>query len=470
MNFEAIIGLEIHVELKTNSKMFSNAPVSFGKEANTCVVPLDVAFPGTMPTVNKQAVIYALRMCNALHMNIDSELWFDRKNYFYSDLPKGYQITQKYRPLGTDGRLNIGEKDIGIISLHLEEDTCKQIHQDGHTLLDFNRAGIPLIEIVSKPEIRNGKEARAFVKEIRSISSSLEISDGKMEEGSIRCDVNISIRPIGSNKNGVKVEIKNLNSLNNIEKAIDFEIKRQEQLLLSGGFIEQETRRYDESRKETVSMRVKEDSVRYKYFVEPNILPIKITKELIDEAIKTSPELPGVRLERYKKYGLSQTIVEQIVIDKGISVYFDDLVSEGVNPKSAANWITTDIKSVLNKKNISLNEFAISSNRLASLLKMIDVGKISHEQGREIFAIMQTKEESPDRIIEEMGVTLISDEGEIVSIIKEVLKDNPESIIDYKNGKDKAVGYLVGQVMKKTNGKANPALANKLLIKELKER
>ena len=294
MNFEAIIGLELHVEMKTKSKLFSSAPVSFGAEPNTKTLPFDMAFPGSMPILNKQAVINAIRVCNALNMTIDDELWFDRKNYFYSDLPKGYQITQQRRPIGSNGYLVADGNKINIERLHLEEDTCKQLHSGNYTYLDFNRAGVPLLEIVSKPEIRNGKEAMTFVEKIRSIVTFLDVSNGKMEEGSLRCDVNISLRPIGQKSFGTKVEIKNLNSLANIQKAIDYEIKRQESLLLSGGHVKQETRRFDETTKKTVLMRVKTDEIDYKCFTEPNILPLKLSKEFIETAIKTSPQLAEV--------------------------------------------------------------------------------------------------------------------------------------------------------------------------------
>ena len=300
MNFEAVIGLEIHVEMNTKSKMFSSAPVRFGVEPNTCVAPFDVAFPGTMPTVNKQAVINAIRACHALHMNIDDELWFDRKNYFYSDLPKGYQITQRNRPIGKEGYLDIetslGKKRIHFERLHIEEDACKQIHYKDYTLLDFNRAGKSLIEMVSKPEINSAKEALKVVEKIRSIVTFLGVSTGKMEEGTLRCDVNVSLRPIGSTVLGFNVELKNINTLNNIYRAIEFEIKRQKASLLSGEPVKKETRRFDEIKKETVVMRDKNEDVDYKYFIEPNIPPIKLSSEFIKEAIESSPELAEKKL------------------------------------------------------------------------------------------------------------------------------------------------------------------------------
>lgn len=474
MNFEAVIGLEIHVEMKTKSKMFSSSPVTFGDDPNTEVTPLDMAFPGTMPVVNKQAVINAIRVCNALHMTIDDELWFDRKNYFYSDLPKGFQITQQRRPIGKEGYLEIdtslGKRKIGIERLHMEEDTCKQLHSWDCTLLDYNRAGIPLIEIVSKPELRSGEEAMKYAEKIRSIVSFLEVSDGKMEEGSLRCDVNISIRPIGATKFGTKVEIKNLNSFVNIQKAIDFEINRQQQILLSGGEVRQETRRFDEASKETILMRVKTDAVDYKYFTEPNITPIKLSKEFIDDAIASSPELAEVKLDRYTKLGLNEYDSNLLISNKDTCAYFDEVIKNGGNAKLAANWLLVDIQAILHKEDITLNEFKVTPDKLAKLLKLIESGKVSNKQGREIFTKMQENNEDPEKLMKDMGTSLISDEGELLKIINQVLEANSQSIVDYKNGKDRAVGFLVGNVMKLTHGKANPALTSKLIIEELRKR
>ena len=474
MNFEAVIGLEIHVEMKTKSKMFSSSPVTFGDDPNTNVAPLDMAFPGTMPVVNKQAVINAIRVCHALHMSIDDELWFDRKNYFYSDLPKGYQITQQRRPIGSEGYLEIetskGKRKIGIERLHMEEDTCKQLHSWDCTLLDYNRAGIPLVEIVSKPELKSGEEAMKYVEKIRSIVSFLEVSDGKMEEGSLRCDVNISIMPIGSKVFGTKVEIKNLNTLVNIQKAIDFEIRRQEAVLLSGGQVRQETRRFDESSKETVLMRVKTDAVDYKYFTEPNIAPIKLSKEFIENAIETSPELAEVKLERYKALGLNDYDSNLLISNKDNCEYFDSVVASGANAKLAANWVLVDIQAILNREFMSIKDFKVSPKHLADLIILIEKGTVSNKQAREIFAKMQENDADPNSLVKEMGTTLISDEGELLPIINKILDENPQLIVDYKNGKDRAVGFIVGQVMKITHGKANPALTNKLIVKELNNR
>ena len=474
MNFEAVIGLEIHLEMKTRSKMFSSAPVSFGDKPNTNVAPLDMAFPGSLPTVNKQAVIEAIRLCNALHMKIDDELWFDRKNYFYSDLAKGYQITQHRRPIGKEGfleiKLNNSNKKVRIERLHIEEDTCKQVHSKNYTYLDYNRSGIPLVEIVSYPDITSGEEAMKFVEKIRSIASFLGVSDGKMEEGSLRCDVNISIRPIGSPLFGKKVEIKNINTLTNIQRAIDFEIKRQQALLLSGEVIKQDTRRYDESLRQTISMREKTDSIDYKFYTDPNLPPVKLSKEFIDDAIKSSPELSEVRFDRYKAMGLSDYDSGLLVNDKATCEYFDAMVDYGANYKLAANWLLVDIRTILKLKNITIEQFAIAPDKMAKLIRLIEGGVISNTQAREVFIKMQDKTNDPEQIINELGMGLISDETKLLEYINVVLNDNQQAIIDYKKGKNRVIGLLVGQVIKLSGGKANPKLTSNLIIEVLKER
>lgn len=474
MEFDAVIGLEIHVQMKTKTKMFSSSPVSFGLDPNTEVSEVDMAFPGTMPSVNKQAVINAIRVSNALHMDIDRTVMFERKNYFYSDLPKGYQITQQFRPIGSNGYLTIktsnGEKKIRVERLHMEEDTCKQLHSWDFSLLDYNRAGIPLVEIVSKPDMSTGEEAAKYVEKIRSIVSFLDVSDGKMEEGSLRCDVNISLKEKGSTKLGTKVEIKNLNSIANIQKAIDFEISRQSIILEFGGTIAQETRRFDEGSQETVLMRVKTDAVDYKYFTEPNIPPIVLSEEFVQEAIKSSPELAEVRSERYALLGLNEYDISLLLSSKEISDYFDESIKSGVNPKLLANWIIGDIQSYLNKNGISIKEFAIKPLRLGELVKMVEAKEISNTQAKEIFEKMISEDKSPKDIANELGAIQISDESELNSIVKSLLDQYPDLVTDYKNGKDRVLGFLVGQVMKLTKGKANPALTSKLLIEEIKRR
>ena len=472
MNFEAIIGLEIHVEMKTKSKMFSTAPINFNDEPNTDVALLDMAFPGTMPVVNKEAVRKAIQMCNALHMEIDHELWFDRKNYFYSDLPKGYQITQQARPIGKNGYLEIeidGKKEkIGIERLHMEEDTCKQLHFSDYTLLDYNRAGIPLIEIVSLPVMHTGLEAKKYVEKIREFVTYSDVSDGKMEEGSLRCDVNISLRPYGTNKLGTKVEIKNLNSIANIEKAIDYEIIRQSKILLLGGDIAQETRRFDEAKKETVLMRVKTDAVDYKYFTEPNILPISISDEFINQAITDCPELYDHKLERFiNDYKLDKVDAEILLNNVSFSDFFEKTAGFSNKYVAIAKFLISDVLGYLNKNNLDISDFKVEPKYIAELIELLQSKEINSSQGKKIFDELIKQNISPKKIKEDFGFTLISDENLITNIIKKILETNPTLKNDYKTGKTRVQGFVMGQLMKETKGKVNPAIANKLIIKEL---
>ena len=476
MEFEPVIGLEIHVELKTKSKMFSPAPVAYGKEPNTLVAPLDMAFPGTLPTVNKEGVIYAIRVSNALHMSIDNVLHFDRKNYFYADLPKGFQITQQRRPIGSEGYLEIevdGKvKRIGIERLHIEEDTCKQLHFPTFTLLNYNRAGTPLIEIVSKPEMRSGEEAMKYVEKIRSIVVFSGVSDGKMEEGSLRVDTNVSIRPKGSNTFGTKVEVKNINSINYVQKAIDFEVKRQAKLLEEGKPIIQETRRYDDKKNETISMRVKTDAVDYKYYPETNITPIKLSDEFIKNAIDTCPELAESKKDRYvKEHGLNDYDASLLVSEKDVSDYYDEATKYSKAYKLLANWINVDVAAYLNKNVISIKEFPLSPERLAGLVRLVESNDVNSNQAREIFAKMLEANVDANKAKEMLGISSqISDLSFIEKVVNEVLEENPQAIVDYKEGKGRALGFLVGQIMKRTQGKINPKLTSDMLLKELNRR
>jgi aspartyl-tRNA(Asn)/glutamyl-tRNA(Gln) amidotransferase subunit B len=475
MNFETIIGIEIHCELNTKTKMFSSAPNSFGKEPNTQVSKVDMAFPGILPTVNKKAVEYAIMACSALNLSIDNELWFDRKNYFYSDLPKGFQITQDKRPIGRDGYIEVdtinGVKRIGIERIHMEEDTAKQSHYGDYTLIDYNRCGVPLIEIVSKPDMRSGEEAAKYVEKLRSILSYLGVSDCKMEEGSMRCDINISLRPIGSEKFGVKTEIKNLNSINNIQRAVEFEISRQEKLLLKGLEVEQETRRFDEASKQTVLMRKKTDAVDYKYYTEANIMPIILSDAFIYKAINLVPELPDARFNRFgSELNLSEYDARQLINQKAVADYYEEVLKDFNDPKITANWILGDVYSYLNKNNLTIKDFKLSTSNLAKLLTLLKEGKISSKQGKEIFNIIIETNENPETIAKAKGMVQESDEGLIMEYINEVLQDNPQAIATYKSGRDNILGFLVGQVMKKSKGKANPAITSKLLKEEIMKR
>jgi aspartyl-tRNA(Asn)/glutamyl-tRNA(Gln) amidotransferase subunit B len=475
MNFEAIIGIEIHVQQKTKSKMFSAAPNGFSRDPNTQIAPLDMAYPGTMPVVNKQAVINAIRVANALHMEIDHTLYFDRKNYFYSDLPKGFQITQQARPIGKNGYVMVavpgGMKKIRIERIHMEEDTCKQEHFMDYSLLDYNRAGVPLCEIVSMPDIANGTEAREYAEAIRNIVVYSGTSDGKMEEGSMRCDTNVSIRPYGQKAFGTKVEVKNINSFKNVELAIDYEIKRQSQLLLQGKKIQQETRRWDEASGRTVLMRVKTDAVDYKYFCEPNITPIHMSDEFIQKAIETCPELYDSKKERYLKMGLSETDVEVILANPKTAAYFEEGVPFVQNAKNLANFLIVEINSYLNKNGITIQELELSPKTLGEIVTMQEKGGLSHKQCVDILNKVLEEGVSPEEAKKDLKIVAqVSDTDTILKFVKEALDNNPQSIADFKAGNQRVLGFLVGQVMKASHGKVNPAEVSRLLREELEKR
>lgn len=474
MNFETIIGIEIHCELKTHTKMFSAAPVSFGEAPNSCVNEIDLGMPGTLPCLNKHAVELALRACMGTHCEIDPLLKFDRKNYYYSDLPKGYQITQQFHPIGSNGYIEIdsesGKKKIRLNRIHMEEDTAKQFHTNFGSLVDFNRAGTPLIEIVSEPDIRSGKEAAAYVEALRNMLYYLGVSDCKMEEGSMRCDVNISIRPYGYEGFGTKTEIKNLNSISNVQKAVEYEVERQSQIYLSGGKVDQETRRFDEATKTTVLMRKKEGSVDYKFFPEPNIFPILLDQAWIDSIEKTQPELPSMRKERYvNAYGLSEYDANTLTQTKELSDFYDEVVKHTQEYKLASNWCMVELMAVLNKESISFKDNPCKPEYLAEMIEMMVKGEISSKQAKVVFEeIMKGKD--PKVVVEEKGMKQVSDPQAILALVTQVLDANPQAIEDFKNGKSRAVGALVGQIMKLSKGQANPKLTNQILNEELKKR
>lgn len=475
MNFETVIGLEVHCELKTKSKMFSAAPVTFGQAPNTNVNIVDLGMTGAMPVLNKAGVEYAIRVCSALNMEIDELVCFDRKNYYYSDLPKGFQITQDRHPIGRNGIMNIevnGQKQvIEIERLHMEEDTAKQLHFDDYSLIDYNRAGIPLIEIVTRPTIRSGAAAAAYLEKLRQILLFTDVSDAKMEEGSMRCDVNVSIRPFGSDKFGTRTEIKNLNSISNVQKAIEYEVARQEKVLISGGEVLQETRRYDEDKKETVVMRAKGDAVDYKYYPEPNILPIRLDHQWVEDIIARIPEMPESRVERYiNEYKIPKTDALILVQTKEISDFFEAVVNHTKYYKIACNWMLGEVQAYLNKNNLIITDTKMAPEYLAKMINYIQDGTISSKQGKKVFEILIKEGKDPEIIIEENNMKQISSPEELTVIINEVLDANSQSIEDYRNGKDRAVGFLIGQIMKKTGGQANPAVSNKLLVELLKQR
>ena len=475
MNFEQVIGLEVHCELKTHSKMFSAAPVTFGEDVNTMVNEVDLGMTGTMPVLNKRGVEFAIRVCHALHMEIDELLCFDRKNYYYSDLPKGFQITQDKRPMGRNGYLDIevdGEVTrVEIERLHMEEDTAKQFHFDDYSLIDYNRAGIPLIEIVTRPNIRNGAQAAAYLEKLRQVFLYTDVSDAKMEEGSMRCDVNISIRPFGSEEFGIRTEIKNLNSISNVQKAIEFEAMRQEKVLIQGGEVKQETRRFDEDSKETVVMRAKGDAVDYKYYTEPNILPIRLDHQWV---MQIKDELPMMADERAKlyieKHGLPQTDANILVASKDISDFYEETIQTCQEYKLVCNWLLGEVQAYLNKENLTIQQTKLTPAYLGKMISFIQDGTISSKQAKKVFECLMSEGKDPEVIIEEKGMKQISDPTTLTNIINEVLDANEQSIQDYAAGKDRAVGFLVGQIMKKTGGQANPKVTNQILIQLLKAR
>ena len=475
MNFEQVIGLEVHCELKTNTKMFSAAPVTFGKEPNTMINEVDLGMTGTMPVLNKRGVEFAIRVCHALHMEIDELLCFDRKNYYYSDLPKGFQITQDKRPIGKNGYLDI-EVDgvvtrVEIERLHMEEDTAKQFHFYDYSLIDYNRAGIPLIEIVTRPNIRSGAQAAAYLEKLRQVFLYTDVSDAKMEEGSMRCDVNISIRPYGSETFGTRTEIKNLNSISNVQKAIEFEALRQEKALIQGQPILQETRRFDEDSKETVVMRSKGDAVDYKYYTEPNILPVRIDHQWVLDIKNNLPMMADEREKLYiEKHDLPQTDAHILVSNKEMSDFYEETIQTCSEYKLVCNWLLGEVQAYLNKENLTITETKLTPLYLGKMILLIQDGTISSKQAKKVFECLMNEGKDPEIIIEEKGMKQISDPATLKAIVNEILDANTQSIEDYAAGKDRAVGFLVGQIMKKTGGQANPKVTNQILIQLLKER
>ncbi|CAM4244950.1 Asp-tRNA(Asn)/Glu-tRNA(Gln) amidotransferase subunit GatB [Erysipelothrix aquatica] len=471
MNYEAVIGIEIHCELKTQSKMFSGAPLGYGLKPNTAINEIDLSMPGTLPQVNKRAVEYGVKLAQALNCEIDDLVRFDRKNYFYSDLPKGFQITQQFYPLGQNGLFNILVNEeimtVRINRLHMEEDTAKQFHEGENTLIDFNRAGTPLLEIVTEADFRTGEQAAAYVDALRLLVIYLGISDGRMDEGSLRCDVNISIRPEGQEAFGTKVEIKNLNSISNVQKSIEFEIERQRNVIESGDKVVTETRRFDEKQQATVGMRTKESAVDYRYFTEPNIAPIRIPEAMLNQDII---ELPVARVMRYHNdLGLSMYDATVLVRNQEIADYFDTVSALNSQAKLIVNWLTQDILAVFDKKGEQSLESWIKPAYFNDFIEAIHSNTISSKQAKDVFAKM-VEGESPKEVIKKSGMVQVNDEGAIEAWIESVLEANPQVIEDYKNGLDKSIKFVVGQVMKISKGQANPRLTNELVLRVLAQK
>ncbi|MBM7621967.1 aspartyl-tRNA(Asn)/glutamyl-tRNA(Gln) amidotransferase subunit B [Bacillus tianshenii] len=476
MNFETIIGLEVHVELKTKSKIFSASPNEFGAEPNSNTSVVELGYPGTLPVLNRQAVEYAMKAAMALNCEVATDTKFDRKNYFYPDNPKAYQISQYDKPIGENGWIDIevnGEKKrIGITRLHLEEDAGKLMHTgDGYSLVDFNRQGTPLVEIVSEPDIRTPEEAYAYLEKLKSIIQYTGVSDCKMEEGSLRCDANISLRPVGQEKFGTKAELKNLNSFNFVQKGLEHEVIRQEKVLLSGGVIEQETRRYDEATKETILMRVKEGSDDYRYFPEPDLVSLHIDDEWKERVRAEIPALPDVRKRRYvEELGLPAYDAQVLTVTKEMSDFFDETIAEGADAKLASNWLMGEVSAYLNSEGKELEDVALTPAGLAGMIKLLEKGTISSKIAKKVFKELIEKGGDAEQIVKDQGLVQISDEGTLRKIVGETLDANPQSIEDFKSGKERAIGFLVGQIMKATKGQANPPMVNKLLLEEIKQR
>ncbi|KIL50692.1 aspartyl/glutamyl-tRNA(Asn/Gln) amidotransferase subunit B [Jeotgalibacillus alimentarius] len=475
-NFETIIGLEVHVELKTDSKMFSPAPAHFGAEPNTNTNVVDLGYPGVLPVINRRAVDWGMKAAMALNCEIAEHTKFDRKNYFYPDNPKAYQISQFDQPIGEHGWIEIEvdgyKKRIGITRLHLEEDAGKLTHTDqGYSLVDYNRQGTPLIEIVSEPDLRTPAEAYAYLEKIKSIIQYTGVSDCKMEEGSLRCDANISLRPVGREEFGTKTELKNLNSFNFVKKGLEFEEKRQEEVLLSGGEIQQESRRFDESTGKTLLMRVKEGSDDYRYFPEPDLVSMVIDEEWKERVRQTIPELPDARKKRYvEDLGLPAYDAMVLTLTKEMSDFFELTLKQGADAKLASNWLMGEVSAYLNAEQKELSDTALTSEGLAGMIKLIEDGTISSKIAKKVFKELIEKGGDPNKIVKEKGLVQISDEGQLLGFVTEALDNNPQSIEDFKNGKDRAIGFLVGQIMKASKGQANPPMVNKLLMQEIKKR
>ena len=475
-DWEAVIGLEIHVQLSTKSKLFSGASTDFGALPNTQACNIDLAMPGVLPVLNEEVLRMAIKLGKALNAQINSPTSFARKNYFYPDSPKGYQISQMDKPIVENGYLDIetevGNKRIGVTRAHLEEDAGKSLHDDfeGQSGIDLNRAGTPLLEIVSEPEINTPEEAVAYLKSIHSIIRYLGISDGNMAEGSMRCDANVSVRKIGDENLGTRTETKNVNSFRFVEKAIQYEIERQIHELESGNKITQETRLYDSQANSTRPMRSKEFANDYRYFPEPDLLPINLENEFIEEVMASMPEMPNQKKERFvSEFNLSEYDASLLAADKDLADFFEEVAKVSNSPKLSTNWIMGELSAELNKENLSINESKISSNKLGQLILRIEDGTISGKIAKEIFEKLWSSDNEVDEIIKSEGLEQVTDDKEIESIIDEVINNNPEQLEQYRSGKDRLFGFFVGQVMKASQGKANPKQVNDILRKKLEK-
>ena len=475
MEYEAVIGLEVHAQLLTESKIFCGCSTQFGNEPNTQVCPVCLGMPGVLPVLNQKAVEYTIKTGLAMNCRIAPYSRFARKNYFYPDLPKGYQISQYELPLCEDGYLEIvidGEKrKIRIKRIHLEEDAGKNIHDpSGYSFVDFNRTGVPLMEIVSEPDIKSPKEAALYMKKLRTILRYLGVCDGNMEQGSLRCDANVSVKPVGSEEFGVKTEIKNINSFRFVEKALEYEIKRQIRVLSEGGKIIQETRLWDSQAGITQSMRSKEEAHDYRYFPEPDLVPVVVSEEWINEIKKTIPELPDQKIERFiKDYALPEYDADILTSEKELAEWFEEAVKESGKPKEVSNWIMVELLRLLNEEGKEIRDCTVKPSQLAELIELVSKGTINRNTAKDVFEEMYKTGKNASEIVKEKGLVQISDEKVIIEAIREVIAKNTKEVERYRAGEEKLIGFFVGQVMKLTKGKANPKIVNELVVKLLKE-
>ena len=480
MKYEAVIGLEVHTELRTATKIFCSCRTSFGAEPNTNVCPVCLGLPGVLPVLNKKVLEFAVRTGLALNCEISRYSKFDRKNYYYPDLPKNFQTSQYDLPICEHGHLDVevdGKKTtIRITRAHMEEDAGKLVHHgtsitdSDYSLVDYNRTGTPLLEIVSEPDMRSAKEAVAYMEKLRAILQYCGVSDCKMEEGSLRCDANVSVRPVGQKELGTKTEIKNINSFRGVERAIEYEAMRQAELLEEGGTVVQETRTWDEKEGVTKSMRKKEEANDYRYFPEPDLVPFTVSEEYIEEIRKTLPELPDARKERYmESYGLTSYDADYLTNDKARADYFEAMVAAGADPKEAANWLMGDFAKKLSQSGLEMAEAPVTAAALADLLGLIGKGTISGKIAKKVFSDMWETGKDAETIVKEKGLVQISDTGALEELADRIIAANPQSVADFKAGKKKAVGFLMGQIMKETKGKANPQVVNGILTKKLSE-
>ncbi len=477
MDYEIVIGLEVHSELKTKSKIFCGCSTQFGSEQNTNVCPVCLGLPGVLPVINEKVIEFAIRAGLALNCEILPFSKFDRKNYYYPDLPKNFQTSQYDLPIAVNGYLDIeveGQtKRIGITRVHMEEDAGKLVHSgtinnSDYALVDYNRTGVPLIEIVSEPDIRTPEEAKAYLEKLKAILQYIDVSDCKMEEGSLRCDANISLRPRGTEPFGTKAEIKNLNSFRSVQRGLEYEAARQEQVLEEGGRVIQETRSWDEAKGITLSMRSKEQAHDYRYFPEPDLVPIIVDPAKVEEIRQSLPELPDARQKRLMNdYGLSSYDASVITASKAMADYFDETVACQVDAKSVANWLMGEVSKHLNTAGLDIEACPVTPAKLAGMIALIDKGTISGKIAKTVFEDMWSSGKDADTVVKEKGLVQISDASAIVAIVDSVIAANPQSVADFKAGKEKAIGFLVGQIMKQTKGRANPEMVNKLLRKRL---